>query len=46
MERKARGKAYEAGVSRDGSAVPHAIKVAATDKERTVKAGPDGQTID
>ncbi len=37
------GKAYEAEVEREGSAVAYEIKVALADKEQEVKVGPDGQ---
>lgn len=40
------GKAYEASVSKDGSAVQYAIKVAGADKEQTVTVGPDGKVVD
>lgn len=40
------GKAYEAEVSKDGSTVQYAIKVAGADKEQTVKVGPDGKVVD
>jgi uncharacterized membrane protein YkoI len=40
------GKAYEAEVSKDGSAVQYQIKVAGADKDQTVKVGPDGKVVD
>ena len=39
------GKAYEAEVEREGSAVAYEIKVALADKEQEVKVGPDGQVM-
>ncbi len=39
------GKAYEAEVEREGSAVAYEIKVALADKEQEVKVGPDGQIM-
>jgi uncharacterized membrane protein YkoI len=39
------GKAYEAEVEREGSAVAYEIKVALADKEQEVKIGPDGQVM-
>ncbi|MCJ2073264.1 PepSY domain-containing protein [Methylobacterium sp. J-030] len=39
------GKAYEAEVEKDGSAVQYEIKVAGTDKEQEVKVGPDGKVL-
>jgi len=40
------GKAYEAEVEKEGSAVEYEIKVAGADKEQTVKVGPDGKVVD
>lgn len=40
------GKAFEAEVSKDGSAVQYEIKVAGADKEQTVKVGADGKVVD
>lgn len=40
------GKAFEAEVSKDGSAVQYEIKVAGTDKEQTVKVGADGKVVE
>ena len=46
-ERKAGGgKAYEAEVEKDGSAVRYQIKVAGADAEQTVTIGPDGVVVD
>ncbi|SFU78460.1 Peptidase propeptide and YPEB domain-containing protein [Methylobacterium sp. 174MFSha1.1] len=39
------GKAYEAEVEREGSAVAYEIKVALADNEKEVKVGPDGQIM-
>jgi uncharacterized membrane protein YkoI len=39
------GKAYEAEVEREGSAVAYEIKVALADREQEVKIGPDGQVM-
>ncbi|KMO19031.1 PepSY domain-containing protein [Methylobacterium platani] len=39
------GKAYEAEVEREGSAVAYEIKVALADSEKEVKVGPDGQVM-
>jgi uncharacterized membrane protein YkoI len=39
------GKAYEAEVEKDGSAVQYEIKVAGADKEQEVKVGPDGKVL-
>ncbi|MBX9933227.1 MAG: PepSY domain-containing protein [Methylobacterium sp.] len=40
------GKAFEAEVSKDGSAVQYEIKVAGADREQTVKVGADGKVVD
>ncbi|WP_082494620.1 MULTISPECIES: PepSY domain-containing protein [unclassified Methylobacterium] len=40
------GKAFEADVSKDGSAVQYEIKVAGADNEQTVKVGADGKVVD
>ena len=39
------GKAYEAEVEKDGSAVQYEIKVAGADKEQEIKVGPDGKVL-
>ncbi|TGD94730.1 PepSY domain-containing protein [Methylobacterium nonmethylotrophicum] len=44
-QRAGGGKAYEAEVEREGSAVAYEIKVALADKEQEVKVGPDGQVM-
>ena len=40
------GKAYEAEVERDGSAVQYEISVALADRSQEVKIGPDGKIIE
>lgn len=39
------GKAYEAEVERDGSAVQYEISVALADRTQEVKIGPDGKVV-